>query len=36
MLDDAFSLTLDIMFNNKKRLDVSYHIDGYEDNQNMW
>jgi hypothetical protein len=39
MVDDAFKLTVDRMFPNKKkatRAPIYYPVDGYQDEFNMW
>ena len=35
MLDDAFSLTLDLIFIVRERRS-SFHVRRYEDSENMW
>ena len=37
MVDDALKLTIDAKYyKNKENESSNYHVDGYEDNENMW
>ena len=37
MVDDALKLTIDSKFyRNKEETSSKYHVDGYDDTENMW
>ena len=36
MVDDALKLTIDAKYYKNKEESSKYHVDGYDDNENMW
>ena len=36
MVDDALKLTIDNKYYKEREETVFCHVDGYEDNENMW
>ena len=37
MVDDALKLTIDAKYyRNKEETASNYHVDGYDDTENMW
>ena len=36
MVDDALKLTIDKKYYKDKEVNSNFHVDGYEDNENMW
>ena len=36
MISDAFKLTIDQIFYEKKPEEVAYPVEGYPDNANLW
>ena len=36
MVDDALKLTIDAKYNRNKEENSKFHVDGYDDSENMW
>ncbi len=36
MLNDAFKLTIDQIYADKKPFEKTYPVDGYPNNENLW